>query len=331
MGVLLIDMQSTKPLGGYFGLELPEKDEFIHKDGNTYQSARAAFRALLQEKRPTKVWVPKYICDAMITPLADEGIEYSWYELDETLYIQDPIVLGDDEWLLCVNYYGICQAQMDDIFYRYPAKQIVCDFSQAFFDAPRADALATIYSARKFFGVPDGAVLLSDVPINIPALQDEDSLPRMTHLLKRLYKEPELGYDDYLSAESSLLDTTPMQMSELTKSLLRSIDFSSAKKKRIDNFNYLHDKLKGINQIFFDDKEVVAPLCYPLVTENNHLRDVLIKNRVFVPMYWKEALARVESSWGKKMINQLLPLPLDQRYDSVDMENLVSLIMDNSK
>ena len=225
-----------------------------------------------------------------------------------------------------MNYFGVCQPQLDSLLTKYPAKQVVCDFTQAFFDPPRADALATIYSARKFLGVPDGGMLVTDVQIPLPVEQDMDSLQRMTHMLKRLYEEPESGYADYLSSEESLLDTTPKKISGLTKRLLDSIDFNNVKRKRMENFLYLHERLKDVNQFHFDDSKLVSPLCYPFITTNESLREHLINNRVFVPTYWCDALARVSDDWATKMIHNLLPIPLDQRYRQKNMMRIIKLV-----
>jgi len=323
----LTNRGQSKPLGGYFELELPNNGEFLHQGAFTYQSARAAFRALLQAKRPARVWMPKYICDAMLTPLLEEGVEHLWYDLDDGLNAPDSITLKDDELLLYVNYYGVCQEQVDSLIRRYPAKQVVYDYSQSLFDLPRTDALATIYSVRKFFGVPDGGMLITDVPIMPPVAHDVDSLQRMTHLLKRLYAAPELGYADYLASEDSLVDSTPKKMSGLTRRLLQSVDCRRAKKKRLENFNFLHSRLKGLNRFIFDGRNIVAPLCYPFMTENNSLREELIKNRIFVPTYWNDALVRVDEKWADTHIHRLLPIPLDHRYGKRDLDNIASMLI----
>ena len=124
-----------KSIGGYFDLELPrENTSYMHENAFYYQSARAAFRSLLQAGKPQRVWLPKYICDAMLSPLLDEGIEHVWYDLDENLKVSDSIVLGEGDWILYVNYFGVCQNQIDDLLNRFPANEIIFDYSQAFFD-----------------------------------------------------------------------------------------------------------------------------------------------------------------------------------------------------
>lgn len=313
-------------IGGYFQLELSLNNKHYHQNAKLYQSARAAFRALLQAGRPTRVFIPKYICDAIISPLHEEKIDYEWYDIDDSLDVPDSVVLRDGEWLLYVNYFGVCQAQVDRLFERYPPKQIVFDFSQAFFDQSKSDALATIYSPRKFFGVPDGGLLLSSIDVSRPQIQDTKSQSRITHLLKRMSEKPEEGYPDYLLAEESLEDSTPMLMSGLTDSLLRTIDYQSIQKRRMRNFIYLHSRLKSKNALVINEVNLCAPLSYPFLTTNKRLRDFLLENRVFIPKFWRDAYKRVSPAWSEKMINGLLPLPTDQRYGQEEMERMISLI-----
>lgn len=325
----LSELIQTTAIGGYFQLELPEPKTHYHQNAQLYQSARAAFRALLQAGRPKKVFIPKYICDAILSPLTEEQIEYEWYELNDSLDVSDSVVLGDNEWLLYANYFGICQTQVDRLLQKYSADQLVFDFSQAFFDPPRTEALATIYSPRKFFGVPDGGMLYSKIAVKQPTVQDTGSLSRVSHLLKRLYEKPESGYSDYLLAEQSLEDSKPMLMSGLTQRLITSIDYEVVKQKRMENFSFLHEQLKSINLLSIHAKNQLAPLCYPLITHDSSLRDMLIKNRVFIPRYWHDAITRLSPEISERMVECLLPLPIDQRYGQVDMERMVALILDS--
>lgn len=262
----------------------------------------------------------------MVSPLIQEGQVYEWYQLDSSLNVPCSLELKDNELLLYVNYFGVCQKQVEKVLKNYPPAQVVLDYSQAFFDPPKLDALATIYSPRKFFGIPDGGMLLSRCDVSQPQVQDMGSLSRMTHLLRRMCQTPEHGYSDYIHAEDSLNDSTPMAMSSLTHCLLKSIDYQAVQKKRMQNFVYLHSRLKFDNGFVFDVTDIVAPLCYPFITNIKGLRDYLIRNRIFVPTYWRDAIKRVSGDWTEKMIDGLLPLPIDQRYGKEEMEHMISLI-----
>lgn len=184
-------MAGDKAIGGYFELGLPKSNsENPHKNAIKFQSARAAFRALLKQKKPTKVWMPKYICNAMIQPLLDESVDVGWYDLDGEFCVEDNLLLGETEWLLYVNYFGLFETVAEKVLRRFPPAHVVLDYSQAFYSDAKLDALATIYSPRKYFGVPDGGLLVTKLAIREPVENDDLSLLRMTHLLKRIYASP---------------------------------------------------------------------------------------------------------------------------------------------
>ena len=52
---------SGKAIGGYFELELPRGQDDYYPQALKYQSARAAFYALLLFAKPQRVWMPYYI------------------------------------------------------------------------------------------------------------------------------------------------------------------------------------------------------------------------------------------------------------------------------
>ncbi|MDC0362090.1 hypothetical protein OAN12_03515 [Halioglobus sp.] len=124
---------TLSPIGGYFELELPRKGEFPFAQASRFQSAKAAFLALLRAGRPKRVWMPRYICDSMLAPLEQEGITYLWYELDDQLLVDENCEIEDSDWLLYVNYFGICDVNVASLLKRFPPDQLVLDYSQAFF------------------------------------------------------------------------------------------------------------------------------------------------------------------------------------------------------
>jgi len=83
-----------------------------------------------------------------------------------------------------VNYFGLCDDVVAEAQTRHAPEQIVVDNAQAFFAAPTR-CRASLYSPRKFFGVPDGGFLHSVTPPrDYP--RDTGSTARMAHLTKRL-------------------------------------------------------------------------------------------------------------------------------------------------
>ena len=62
-------------LGGYFELELPPAPNPLYPQALAYQSARAAFQALLTAGNPGRVWIPRFICDEMIAWGKKQGVK----------------------------------------------------------------------------------------------------------------------------------------------------------------------------------------------------------------------------------------------------------------
>jgi hypothetical protein len=313
-------------IGGYFSLELPQPKEHYYPELLHFQSARAAFYALLEAGSPRKVWMPNYICDSMLLSLYEIGVPVKFYSLNSDFSIKNNIELLDDEWIFYVNYFGICGAEQNRLLSKYPKEQLVFDHSQAFFQKP-LECLATIYSPRKFFGVPDGGMLSTQLKIRNDFVQDESSYDRTTHLLKRACFTPEKGYADYQMAESSLQSCQPKGMSVFTDHLLKTIDYATVKKKRNSNFWNLHEALASVNKIQMDSAYVDGPMVYPFLTDNVSLKSELIQRRIYIPTYWPEVGRRSNLGvFENKLLTGLNALPCDQRYTTNEMDKVVRLI-----
>lgn len=315
--------ESNKAIGGYFELELPPSSLIKHNGALRYQSARAAFLALLGAHKPKRVWMPYYICDSMLASTNTAGVEVCFYSLNRDLGIADDIVMECADILLYVNYFGVCFEEVKKVLRRFNPSQVVMDFSQAFYAEPQK-CLATIYSPRKFFGIPDGGELCTQLEIELPEVIDSGSEYKMSHLIKRLGGTPEMGYADYRIAETSLDDLEPKQISVLTYRLLSSINYEAARVRRNENFYLLHRYLENTNNFTFASK-IDGPLCYPYFSDNTDLRDKLIANRIFIPTYWADVLSRTdEGSLEYDFVDKILAIPCDQRYSQNDMNYILS-------
>ena len=318
----------SKAIGGYFELELPCPKSFLYSAALGFQSARAAFFALLREGRPNRVWMPRYICNAMLEPLARVGIECLFYSINGQFDIEGEVDVRSEDWLFYVNYFGVCSDNVDRIFERFNQHQIVLDHSQAFYVAPK-NCLATIYSPRKFFGVPDGGLLITQLPVQIPSEIDEGSINRVAHLFKRLADSPESGYADYLQAEKSLSEFEPLEMSRLTQRMLSSIDYQYIKTRRDENFRFLHESLGNINQLQIKLNKVDGPLCYPFITSNPDIRKLLIAGRVFIPSYWPDVKERTcDDDVEAYLSDKCMAIPCDQRYGIQELTKITQIILD---
>ncbi|HJV74754.1 MAG TPA: hypothetical protein VJ654_11070, partial [Noviherbaspirillum sp.] len=301
-------------IGGFFELEFPSAKDTPYPNAKEFQSGRAAFLALLQAGRPRRVWMPYYICSTMLDSLRQADIDVAFYHIDNRFQLAEDIRLKDREWLVYVNYFGIRTQYARSLLSRFDPASLVIDSSQALFSPP-LDCLATVYSPRKFLGIPDGGWLISSLPILDPKVTDDGSFERSMSLLKRGAFSAEEAYADHQKAERLLFHQEPKKMSHLTRRMLSGIDYQETCRIRNRNFAALHAQLNHCNALLLDPAEVNGALCYPLLTQKAGLREYLIKKRIFVPTYWKDVLELVSpSDLETHLVQELIPLPCDQRY-----------------
>jgi hypothetical protein len=299
-------------IGGYFELEL-RKGAHYHKDAIRLNSGRNCFEYILRARGYRKVYMPYYTCQVMYDTANAVGVEIAYYLINELL---EPAILPQlesDEAILYTNYYGLKQRYVEKLA-KYYGTQLIVDNAQAFYAKPIA-GIDTFYSPRKFFGVPDGGYLYTNVRLN-ETISQAESLLRMKHLLKRIEQGAESGYADYQEAEASL-DNRPIErMSKLTDALLSSIDYVDVAACRKRNYEYLSQQLGMNNLIHLPLEPDAVPMVYPYMTGDSALRKRLIENKVYIATYWPN----VDNRSLHEMIlkTNLLPLPIDQRYTNLD-------------
>lgn len=313
-------------IGGYFELELRKGKEY-HQNAIRLNTGRNAFEYILRAKSYTKVYLPYYTCNVMLEPINKLNLKCDFYPIDLTFNpIFDFSLIKENEAFVYTNYFGICDGQVKIISKK--CKNLIIDNSQAFYSKP-LPGIDTFYSARKFFGVPDGAYLFTDKELEEDFEQDF-SYKRCEHLLGRMDISAEKFYKSFKKDES-LLNNQPIRlMSKLTQHLLESIDYDKISKKRQDNFNYLHSVLKEDNKlnIKLDLKKEAVPMIYPfLINNGQELKKKLIENKIFVATYWPNVFEWVDkNSYEYKLTESLLPLPIDQRYDKRVMNEIIGMI-----
>jgi len=314
-------------IGGYFELELAQGAGELYPAALKYQSARAAFASLLQHVRPRKIWMPWYNCDTMLEAPEIARVAVGRYGLDSDLYPKGLDILASDDCLLYVNYFGVCDRQVSRLLREFPRQRVIIDHSQAFYSAP-PDCLGTLYSPRKFFGVPDGGYLLTRLQIQPPQERDTQSFERLQPLLLRLSEGPEAGYGAIQKARISLKGQPPKIMSALTEAMLHHIDYPKALLRRNENFIELHSALNPRNRFPIPADIPDGPMCYPFFGEIPQLHEWLIQHRVFVGHYWPGVRGAFNQSddLERRLAQECVPLPCDQRYGSADMERIIALI-----
>ena len=319
-----------KPIGGYFSLEINDGWE-RHQEAVKLNAGRYALEYILKARGYKKVYLPYYICDSFMKPIERQCVEYEFYHINEQLEPAVKLQPKDDEVVLLVNYFGLKNRIASTFCYAYP--NTIIDQTQAFYSEQgnKYDDTSiqcdTIYSCRKFFGVPDGAYLYTDCLLKEDLPQDE-SFERMTHLTKRIDRSPQEGYSDF-NANTKLLSEAGMKrMSKLTEAMMQGIDYSAKANKRIHNFHLLDKALRETNRFKWDMDYGTVPLVYPYyVDDGAKLRQELIDNQVFCARYWPSVLEWCKpDDWEYQLAENLVCISIDQRYGEEDMKRIIECI-----
>ena len=312
-------------IGGYFSLELPynSKGEY-HHNAIRLNSGRYCLEYVLRVKKYTKIFLPYYMCDAVLQPINKLGIDYEFYHIDKEFHIAETLHPRKTEVILYCNYFGLMDEYVKVVAYQY-APNIIIDNTQAFFSRP-LPGIDTFYTCRKFFGVADGAYLYTDKKADFDIPQDYSS-SRMLFLLERVDKSAEYAFSLYHASEEYLDHTEIKLMSKVTKKIMSSIDYNEVITRRKKNYILLDEILSQRNLLHFTLESSLVPMIYPYLVNDVNMHKILIENKVHVSKYWANVLVWTHGKgFETNLFKRLVPIPIDQRYTEVDMKRILSII-----
>ncbi len=311
-----------KEIGGYFGLG-DLVDQPFYSDLLALNSGSNSLLYLIKARHITKIHIPWYLCDSVSNLITKSGCQFDYYSVDEQFQPIFDKQLGAGEYLYVVNLYGqITDEKIKALKARY--HQLIMDHSQAFFQRP-LEEVDTIYSCRKYFGLPDGAYLATDAQLS-ESLEQDQSKDRMEHVLGRSESSASDYYVDFRNSNDKLSNVPLRTMSNLTSHLMGAIDTDRAIQKRNENYAYLHELLATENPLKLTTP--IGPFAYPLFVENGMVsRKKLAEQKIYIPLLWPNVLEDCpQNSIEYQYALNILPLPCDQRYSQEDMDYLVNML-----
>ncbi len=309
-------------IGGYLGLEKLIHHEY-YPELIAVNTGRNALLYLLKAKNIKKLYIPYFLCDSVSGICERYQYEYECYHITSDFLPIFDKELGKNEYLYIVNFYGqISNEKIMQLKSKY--ENIIVDNVQAFFQKP-LPFIDTLYSCRKFFGVPDGAYistmseLMEELPIDV-------SQERMKHILGRFEGIASEYYNAFQMNDRLFESLELRQMSLLTHNILGAIDYEEVRNKRNENYAVLEKIFDRRNKLKLHTPQ--GPYAYPLYCEKGlGLRKKLVQNNIYIATLWPNVLENNEGL-EKDYAENILPLPCDQRYSVKDMEYMASLILE---
>ena len=318
-------------IGSFIGLDLEGTQEFYNNELGIARlnSARSGIYHACRLFNCHTIYLPFYLPPSVNQYLSQYGIKTIKYYINDRFEPID-IEQAEKSAILIVNYFGIIShTKMQGVAGKF--RNVIVDNSAAFYASP-LDGCYNVYSPRKFFGVPDGCYIIGHY-----ASRDTNEYPldRSAETSSFLFSTIEQGtnatYNERMKNEARIDNSGPMRMSDLTRCLLKNINYNRIASKRIENFKYAHFHFNKMNKFdplsSFD--ETCVPMTYPLVIENDELDRKLREKKVYVGRLWTEILKEIApSSFEAWMSKFMLPLPIDQRYGRSEIKEIKNHLND---
>jgi hypothetical protein len=337
---------ARRAIGGafHFPFTSPQGDalRLLDKANGLYANARSTLYAIAQLEQPLRVWLPSFVCEAVVEPFRKSGIKIRFYPVDSELMVHiEGLDLREGDAFLLVAYFGI--APPADLYRSLNAAGVIVieDLSQALFAQPDPLASYSVYSPRKFFPVPDGGVVMSNLnKATVWPQDDEKDFERHDQFLqaiegyacRSLFEagvSEALNWHPHFQSSERLMSTGLQKISNFTRwFLLFAADWESERAQRIQNYDYLASRLPQFCLQKRESEDV--PLGFPLVSANrDRLRQRLFGQRVFPPVHWAiEGFVPASFKESHALSKRIMTLPCDARYQFDDIERMAKIVED---
>jgi hypothetical protein len=311
-------------IGGFFELELPAATtQTYHAEAVALNSARACLSLLIQQLKIQKLYLPFYTCDALIEPLQEQNIAFEFYALNKNLEPENEPILKENEYWLYINYFGLKTEYVKKTVAKFGQKVLI-DNTQAFFERSFFPAYS-FNSARKWFGVADGAYLYS--PTKITFQPEKPTVLETRHLTERLNGNQETAYKIFKAAEAAV--TTDLKsISRFSERLLELVNYEQVQQQRRSNYQVYAEAFQELNLLKLPLlKPDSVPFVYPLLLAKDIDRTKVFEQGIFITRLWDDVLNRKAENgsflFEKGLAQNLLALPIDHRYTAEECTKVI--------
>lgn len=319
-------------IGSFLELDLKRTGEYFKTDGKDIARLNSGRSAILHSIRLlncSSVYIPFYLCPEVKQFLVSKGINVHSYSISDNFA---PLMDRNetDTAMLIVNHYGLFDGnKLISIKEKYV--NVIIDNCSAFF-APALPGCFSVFSCRKFFGVPDGSYAIGhNASSGCDSYPLDESADTSSFLLKRIEKGCSPVYEERMLNEERINKSDIRRMSLLTQSLMNSLDFEWIRNRRIENFKYaveLFQEKNLLNVGSFIEKESI-PLFYPLVLKNREIVGELKKKGIYTGRRWISVLNSTNPDSFEYFLSEyMVPIPVDQRYAKSEILYIYNCIIE---
>ncbi len=365
--VFEINPATVKKGGEASTLHLSQVDKYGKEHCCYTASGREAIELALislERERPDirkRCLLPAYMCNCVFLPFLHRGWELVFYSVDRELEAAGEeifrLALEHDPGLIFIHpYYGAdtcagLRRQLAGL--RRSGVLVMEDVTQSYYlEEAGKDADFVVGSLRKWYAVPDGGFVASDIPLAEDVLEtgEEYARERLVPLVQKweYLKEKErrtggaltAGWlprkAEYLKRNRNLENALDCyqgvrRISRISAEILSRVDEEGARRRREENYHALYQHICGMKRLWaiLPEKETHAPLYLPVyVKERDSLQRFLAGYGIYAPVLWPVGEENKDflQGDGTYIFEHMLALPIDQRYDAGDMEQLAEVL-----
>lgn len=362
-----INPATVKKGGEASTLHLSQVDKYGKEHCCYTASGREAIELALislERERPDirkRCLLPAYMCDCVFLPFLHRGWELVFYSVDRELEAAGEeifrLALEHDPGLIFIHpYYGAdtcagLRRQLAGL--RRSGVLVMEDVTQSYYlEEAGKDADFVVGSLRKWYAVPDGGFVASNIPLAEDVLEtgEEYARERLVPLVQKweYLKEKErrtggaltAGWlprkAEYLKRNRNLENALDCyqgvrRISRISAEILSRVDEEGARRRREENYHALYQHICGMKRLWaiLPEKETHAPLYLPVyVKERDSLQRFLAGYGIYAPVLWPVGEENKDflQGDGTYIFEHMLALPIDQRYDAGDMEQLAEVL-----
>lgn len=296
----------------------------LHEEALALNCGRCCLAYLLEARSIRTISVPDYICGSVLMPCEAAGVSVERYQVGPDFQPVWETVRAHEGYLYLVDYFGQLDPAAVERGRSLFEGRIIIDESQNYF-ASALPGVDTLYTARKFFGVSDGAFLSTDVRLS-RALERDESRLHMDYLLGRLERSAEEFFKESQENNERFAHEPVKLMSATTENLLRGIDYAEVARIRQANYRRLAEALDEHNGL--SAKSDAVPFAYPFLVEDGPTtRKRLAAHGIYVATLWPDVLRDdAAGQVAQRYARDILPLPVDQRYGRGQMDEIIETL-----
>jgi dTDP-4-amino-4,6-dideoxygalactose transaminase len=329
-------------IGGMFGLDAPfaagstAGAPFIEPGSLLLANARSGIHIIVEQIRPARVWMPSYLCGAMLEGVRTAPVQF--YPVDRNLSIMNLDGVEERDLVVVIDYFGFPAPARLMNQARSRGAWVLEDACQALLTrGVGQNSDFVLFSPRKFLGVPDGGVLTSHTGSELDSIHLEEApsdwaLKALEAVLLRREFDLYGGDRRWFTLFQQIEHECPVgyfQMSGLAKILLlHAFDYAAIARRRRDNYARLTERLAGI-ALFPDLPPEVVPLGFPVrLPARDRVREALFAAQIYPPIHWPIAdIVPVQFTESHQLNRDIMTLPCDQRYMPSDMDRIADAVL----